>query len=122
MAAGCSGSSTGAKTLQSSTPTGSSGSGSASTCSETSADQTRSLNVSGGKFDVTCAVVSSKGQIFITNADRQKRTVATTVGAPKPFSVDLPKRTSTFAWRPGKPGEYRLQITPGNGSATVFAR
>jgi hypothetical protein len=99
MAAGCSGSSTGAKTLQSSTPT-----------------------VSGGKFDVTCAVVSSKGQIFITNADRQKRTVATTVGAPKPFSVDLPKRTSTFAWRPGKPGEYRLQITPGNGSATVFAR
>lgn len=89
-------------------------------CSASQAEAARGLTVTDGKFDVTCAKVALGKQVFITNGGSKKVTVATVPGAPVEFNVELPKKTSTYAWTPKKVGTYTLTVTPGSGKVTVI--
>ena len=91
-------------------------------CSAANARATRGLTVTNGRFDITCAKVSRGRQMFIVNGSAKKVTVSTAAGAPERFTVELPKRTSTYAWTPKTEGTYTLTAIPGSGKATVVVR
>jgi hypothetical protein len=106
----------------SSSPATSSSSTTAPTCNKSSAHNARILTIKNGQFDASCLTLKRKPQFFIVNDDQRKYTVQTSGSAPEQFSVDLPKRRSTYAWSPNKPGTYNILAKPGDSKATILVQ